>query len=430
MNIEEYIQSFGKVKYWFKEEVRQQHHYRRILNVLDRKDYLDGKHKIHTRKNSTHKGQPYITTKLVIQYVKPILNFMASYVLGRPVTLAGSETMVKVFQEIYRNNDYEDMDYRILDSVNKYGDIYEYIYLDKGLVKSHIITADSGYPVYNSKNELISFIEHYIDANSSMIHYIVYHNDRVEEYESRKGDIVLVDTKENFSGLPIHYHNYNDQSELEGRSELDDIVPIIDVLEDIFSKYIDGLYIYGLSPLPIAIGQRIESAIDSDEVGYVLNLEDGANFKLINSTMDYNSFREIYNKLMVALMDISQVPSVALNNANINNVSETTIIILYSLATGKAQLTTKWLRKGFRQRFDKIRRLLELQGNKFNQSEYIDVEFQLNTPVATGDIVQNLDKLRNMGVVSKKTIQEIIPYIKDVSQENQRLNEEKETRTD
>ena len=70
----------------------------------------------------------------------------------------------------------------------------------------------------------------------------------------------------------VHYHNFSDEDYNYGVSLLTDIKPIMDELEDIISKLGDAIYANTLNPMPVAIGQRIESSIPADATGYVLNL--------------------------------------------------------------------------------------------------------------------------------------------------------------
>jgi len=155
MGIKEYIQmNYDNNAYWFEEEVKQGHHIQRISNVLRNKDYLMGKHKILQREDSVYKGKEYKTTKLILQTAKTIINFHNTYLLGKPITLAGSEPMVEKYDWIYYRGNYNNVDYAIIDKINKYGDVGEYVYLDNGVIKSHLIKPEDFYPVYNVNNEV------------------------------------------------------------------------------------------------------------------------------------------------------------------------------------------------------------------------------------------------------------------------------------
>lgn len=182
-NIEEYINdAYESDVFWFVQEVQQSNHIVRVSDVISNISYLQGRHKILQREDSKFKGQEYITKKLILNQAKTILNFHSTYLLGKPLSLTGSENKVKAYHDIYRKGHYNNVDFKILDSVNKYADSYEYIYLDdnKNIV-SKIIKSEDGYPVYNEDTgDYICFIEHYTKISNSVSYYNVYYPNHVE----------------------------------------------------------------------------------------------------------------------------------------------------------------------------------------------------------------------------------------------------------
>ena len=127
------------------------------MNAIDIAEYIDGKHDILKRGDIVWKGQHFKTRKIVLQYVKPILTFQNSFLLKNPVTLTSddAETLER-YKEVYIKGKYDKLDSKILDALIKYGEVYEYLYLDdERKIKSHIIKAMDIYPVYNSKGTIL-----------------------------------------------------------------------------------------------------------------------------------------------------------------------------------------------------------------------------------------------------------------------------------
>ena len=84
----------------------------------------------------------------------------------------------------------------------KYGNAFEYVFLDGDTIRSHVIPNESAFPVYDDNYNYTSFVEHWKDLDlGGDDHYIVYYPDRVETYLNRN----LVETRPNLTGLPIHY---------------------------------------------------------------------------------------------------------------------------------------------------------------------------------------------------------------------------------
>src|SRR5690606_37346224 len=116
--------------------------------------------------------------------------------------------------------------------------------------------------------------------------YTVYTPDTVEEWTNEGGKLKLEGTLNNLSGLPIIYHN---QSEIDnlGRSDLLDMIPILDNLEDLISKTADGYYHY-LTGVPVVTGQQLKNAeLPKDLVTGGIVLEYGSTFDFKTNPFDH-----------------------------------------------------------------------------------------------------------------------------------------------
>lgn len=417
-----YIQKqYGNNPRWFEEEVNQGNHAQRISEVINNRDYLSGRHKVLLRQDSQYKGKQLIVNKTVINYAKTVIKFHNSYLLGKPVQLSCSdETTLKTFSDIYRLGQYATVDYEIIDRVNKFGDAYEAIYVDNGVIKSKVLDNACSYPVYDDIGEYISFIEYWTDAYTAISFWNVYYPTYVEHWDNEGGELRLVSTDKSV-GLPIHYHNFNDEDYTKGVALLDDIRPIMDALEDTMAKMSDSIYVNVLNPMPVAIGQRIESSIPSDAVGFVMNLDVG-DFKYANCSLDYNSIKLYLDNMKQFLNDVACMPSVLGSSTNIANISEVSMQILLMMANVFADENKKWLNIGFQERFDMFKKILDMQGISVNGD--VEVIYNVSMPVASTEMIANLKALQEMGAISKETIMEKTEYVSDVDAEKKRLSGE------
>lgn len=418
-NIEMYIRDrYDNDIYWFEKEVEQAEHLTRITNVINNRNYLAGKHKILNREDSKWKEQEFITKKLILNQAKTIMNFHSTYLLGKPLCLIGSEKKVAEYQKVYRLGDYNNIDYKVLDNVNKYADCFEYVYMDNKVIKSKLILPEDGYPIYSEDTgEYIAFIEHYTCNSNCVSYYNVYYPTKVECWDNQGGELLLKESKINVSGLPIHHTND------DSRSLLEDLKPIFDEFEDIMSKMSDSIYTLSLNPIPVSIGQRIEGNIPADACGFMINLDAG-DMKYVNANIDSNTIKLYFEKLQQQLNIIAHMPSIALGNSNVANVSEVSLKLLYQLADVQAMLNEKWFRVGLNKRFAIFDKLLSMKGITFSEDEYIDVEFTYARPVNTSEVLDNLKKQYEMMAISTQTIIEKSPYT-IVGQELERLKESK-----
>nr|DAH23393.1 MAG TPA: portal protein [Bacteriophage sp.] len=422
MTIQEYIdKQYDGSATWFMEEVNQKNHVARIASVVANMDYLAGRHKVLSREDCYYKGKVLKTRKTILNYAKTVLRFHDTFLLGKKVSLSSKDNeTVNTFNDIYRLGQYETVDYQILDRVNKFGDAYEVVYIDNGVIKSKVLDSACSYPVYDDMGEYLAFIEHWTDVFTSITYWNVYYPTYVEHWSNEGADEHLVSTTMAI-GLPIHYHNFSDEDYNYGMSMLTDIKPILDELEDIMSKMGDAIYVNSLNPMNVAIGQRIESSIPADAVGYVLNLDAG-DYKVVSASMDYNTIKLYLDNLKQMLNDISCIPSVLGSSTNIANVSSVAMQILYAMAQVNADETKKWLNIGFRERVERFKKILSMQGISVESD--VDVIYNVSMPVATTEMIANLKALQEMGAISKETIMEKSDIVSDVEVEKKRLSGE------
>lgn len=422
MTIQEYIdKQYDGSATWFMEEVNQKNHVARIAGVVANMDYLAGRHKVLSREDCYYKGKVLRTRKTILNYAKTVLRFHDTFLLGKKVSLSSKDNeTVNTFNDIYRLGQYETVDYQILDRVNKFGDAYEVVYIDNGVIKSKVLDSACCYPVYDELGEYLAFIETWTDVFSSITYWNVYYPTYVELWSNEGADEHLVSTTMSV-GLPIHYHNFSDEDYNYGVSMLTDIKPIMDELEDVMSKMGDAIYVNSLNPMNVAIGQRIESSIPADAVGYVLNLDAG-DYKVVSASMDYNTIKLYLDNLKQMLNDISCIPSVLGSSTNIANVSSVAMQILYAMAQVNADETKKWLNIGFRERFERFKKILSMQGISVESD--VDVIYNVSMPVATTEMIANLKALQEMGAISKETIMEKSDIVSDVEVEKKRLSGE------
>lgn len=418
MNIDQYKMTFDEPIRWFVEEVNKGYHKQRIADVIANRNYLAGQHKVLLREDAKYKGKELITRKTIINYAKTVLNFHTTYLLGNPVTLSGKEDSVNTYNDIYKYGLYSTTDYEILDRVNKFGDAYEVVYCEDSKIKSKVLDSGNSYPVYNDNGEYIAFIEHWTDAYSSISYYNVYYPTYVEYWSNEGGKEQLIDTKINVSGLPIHYHNFNDMDYNFGESILGDIKPLLDELEDILSKMGDAIYVNTLNPMPVALGQRIDNTIPADATGYVLNLDNG-DYKVVSTMMDYNTIKLYLDNVKQFLNDIACVPSVLGSSTNVANVSEVSLKMLFHMANIKAMETEKWLNIGMQERFKKFQKILKMQGIETNGD--VKVRFNISIPVATNEVITNLKAMKEMGAISVESVMEKSGLIDDIRVEMGRV---------
>ena len=421
--LDEYIKKvYNNNALWFTEEVRSSTNINRISNIYSLKNYLNGQHKVLNREDMKYKEQEYIVKKLILENAKTILNFHTTYLVGKPVSLTGSKNLIDKIQDIYNYGNYNNIDFMLVDKINKFGNAYEYIYKDGNRITSKIIDNADSYPIFNNEGEYIGFIEYFVDNSNNTEYYNVYSPDTVKEYNNEDGQLQLIGEYINLTGLPIHYCGISEKDSRYGEGLLSKLIPVLDEIEDLLSKLGDSIYVNSLNPLLLTTGQAIEGTVDADGVGYSVFLENGSDMKYVNATMDYNTIKYYLDTLQSQLNMLAYMPSIIGGNSNIANVSEVSLKLLYQLADVYAMLTERIMRNGFNERFDVIRRLIDME----NKDEYINVAFNYSRPQNASELLDNIKKQFDMGAISLQSIVEQSPLTSDVIMELDRLKDNKD----
>ena len=410
-------------EFWFQDEINKTEHMKRISNVIEIKQYLLRLHKVLQRKDFKFKEETYTTAKIVLNTLKSIINFHTSYVVGNPISITGEQEIVKKYNSIYKKGMYTKTDYQIAEDLYTYGNAFEYVYLDDGVVKSKVIANEDSYPVYDEHENYVAFVEYWEDMENGHKNYIVYTPAMVQVYQ----DNALIDEYANLSGLPIHYASL-DKSEYNffGDSPLNDLIPIMNQIETLLSKLDDAINTLSMNPLGVSMGQRVTDSIPKDICGATLNLEDGGDFKYVTAQMDYQNIKLLLDSLTQQLYAVASVPASVIGQGNIANVSEISLKLLFSQTDNKAKQMIQVLKEGIYKRFEYIRKLLKIQGITFSDNTYdsLDITFSVNRPIDTQSMMMELKTQYDMGAISKQTVIDKSPYTTNTALELQRISDE------
>jgi len=428
--LEQYVkEKYDNDPYWFIEESSSIYNQQKAKEVEDIKDYLEGDHIIKFRPDYEFGGKKYSARKIILNQAHGIVNFMTSFLVGNDVTITGEEGIVKELSRVQRKGKYSRLDYKILERALKYGEVYEYVYIDvKGDIKSKLIDSSCGFPVYNENNDMIAFIESFVFDGIS--YYNVYDEQFVTRYDNNGGEIRLIGRNINLSGLPILYSNPSEYSDVQGVSELKRWTNLLDNQEDLLSKAFDGYYKH-ITGIPVITGQQLKGdGIPSNIVGAGLTLDDGSTFDFKSNSFDSQAFKTLYESLEDTLYTVAQIPTITQGTTNISNVSTEAIRILYSNAIMKAQKNQQFMQEGIEERLTRIIKLLgEYKGKSFSEDQIdsIGVNFTLALPSSDKELIDNMKVLREIGGLSIETIIEKSPYSTDVQNELKRIKSEGET---
>ena len=409
---------------WYESEIKKIRYTDRVSRVVKIDDYMRREHKVLSRPDYEFKEHTFETAKILLQTLKSIVKFHSSYICGRQISITGDKEYVSRLNKVYNKGGYAKLDLELTKDLISYGDAFEYVYLDeKDRIKSKIIKNKNSYPIYDGNGNYTNFVEYWKDVDTRADHYIVYYPEKVEIYEGRK----LIDTKVNLTGLPIWYSSM-DKSKYDkfGDPLTLDLIPLMDVIENLLSKLDDAVTKLSLNPLGVVSGQRMDSSIPENIVGAVLNLDDGGTFDWASAKMDRESIKLELDYIIQQFYAVACVPSSILGQSNVSNVSETSLQMLYQQTDNVARETIASLVEGFMQRLEYFRKLMELQGETVTDDIFdsINISFNVNRPVDNKSDMENMQIQYQCGAISKQTIIDKSPYTTDTALEMQRIEDE------
>lgn len=413
-------------KLGFLNEIRKPEHVARIGEVFRIREYLLRKHQILQRQDMEFKDGTFTTSKMVFNTIKSIVEAHTSYVVGHQISISGEPEIMMDFNQIYKKGRYPKVDYELASDLYKFGNAFEYVYLDGNTIRSHVIANEDAFPIYDDHYNYIYFVEHWKDKDTYTDHYIVYYPDRVETYHNH----TLIDEKPNLTGLPIHYVSL-DKTDIFGDGLVGDLIPIMDAIEHLMSMLDDAAICLSLNPIGVVQGKRIDSKIPKEVVGAVLNLEDKSesDFKWAASKLDSESVQLLLEHLIQQFYAVACIPSSMYGQSNISNVSEVSLKYLFSQTDNKAQKTIQSMIDGIFQRFEYFRKLQKLRSvhKEYSDAAFdsLNITFNTSRPVDTNSLMADLKTQQDMGAISVRTVIEQSPYTTDVALELERLDNEK-----
>lgn len=414
---------------WYQDEIRKTEHMQRINMVSDIDSYLLREHKVLQRPNFNFKDKEFQTAKIILQTVKTIINFHTSYTVGNPISFTGDKELVELIERVYRKGQFTKQDYEITTQLLKYGNAWEYIYLQDDKIKSKVFINDECYPCYDDKGNYYAFIEYWRDKDSGAEYHTIYYPDKVETYVDNE----LVDTHKNLTGLPIHYKSMVPSAYTQfGEPFINDLIPIIDQVEQLLSRLDDAVQTLSMNPIGVLTGlSTVDEMIDSNMVGACVQLAEG-DFKYATVTMDHANIKQELDSLLMQFYGIACVPASVLGQSNVANVSEVSLSMLFNSTDNVARQNMFALKEGFAVRWEYMRKLLALQGTPIKDELFdtLDCSFNVNRPVDTESAMKEMKMQYEMGAISRQTIIENSKHTPNTALELDRIKAEESESTE
>lgn len=387
-------------------------------------DYYVGKHRIlgESKKDSTAPNN-----RLVNNMAKYITDTATSYFVGQPVIYnSKNEEYLQIMQDIFDYNDEQDHNMELAKQCSICGSCFEMLYLDEDakirFAKVHasdlimIYETDSG---YQQPMAAIRRIES-VDKNKNHIRKVEFWNPfQVLRFRSINHGYLNLESVEEHYWQDIPFVEYINNGERLG--DFEGVITEIDAYNKVQSntanyfQYNDDAILKVLK-LGDVSSQDVK---DMKEKGAIA-LDDGGDVQWLLKQVDDTALENYKNRLREDIHTMANVPHMCDESfgGNLSGVA-----ISYKL-WGLEQMCAikeRKFKKGLQRRIELITNILNIMGHHYDYRDIIP-KFRRNKPeneLETAQIVTMLS-----GDLSRETRLQMIPFVENVQDEIDRLEEE------
>ena len=404
----------------------------RILNL---KEYYKNNNPVIMNRTQEDKNKP--NNKLSHGYARYITDTYTGYFLGEPVKYrSNNDNLLEELTKVFKYNDEQDNNTSIAQESSICGYAYEILYIDEDSnLRFKQIPTEEMIVVYdNSLEEKMQFAIRYYDVYSlddeeDIKEVTLYTSNEIVEY-------LLKDDKLEEKERYAHYFNDVPVSDYENNNyrlgDYESVIPLINAYDQANSDTAND-FEYFTNALLVISGVTME---EEDEEGRPLNFKDNRvlNFidpqskaeyliKNINDTALEN-YKDRLNRDIFRFSNVVDMTDEKFGG-NLSGIAIRYKLIGMENVTGIKEAKFK---KGLLRRIELITQILNIKLNDEYLFTEIETVFTRAIPVNENEIITVAKSL--YGIVSKKTLFSMLPFIEDVQAELEAIEQEAEDTLD
>ncbi|NYB73403.1 phage portal protein [Sedimentibacter hydroxybenzoicus DSM 7310] len=374
-------------------------------------------------KQRTFKDATKPNNKIAHSWGNYITDSMTAFFIGVPVSYSGNDKDLKLLQEIFDDNDEQDLNSQLARDCSIYGVAYELAYLDEN--------ADLRFTKLSPLNTICIYDD---SVNSNLLHVIrfnettnildnkttmtidLYSDLSIKSYKKMDSCALefINETQHSFELVPISIFKNND--DMLGDFELViDLIDFYDTLEsdmaNAFDYYNDCYMVFTGATLPEDIQTMKEERLLEIPEGGIVSF-------LTKNAMD-TELENAKNRIVDDVHKFSRVPNMSDENFA-NNVSG--VAMRYKLLglESVCAIKERKFKRGLQNRLWLISNILNLKVGTALQD--IGIIFKRNIPQNEKEIADMVNSLR--GLLSSETLISQLPFVKNANEEVQKLKDE------
>lgn len=397
------------------------------------KDLYDGKHAILERSKTQ---TDLANNKLMINHAEYITDFATAYFMGNPIKYTFPEEENRTdddsLLQAFRKANITQVDTELARDLSIFGIGIEYVYQDKeGNTKSTNLDPRTAFIIVDDtveENTLLGV--HRIkkrDINNKEIGEVIkaITDNTVYTYEFKNNVLNLINEEVNiFNQVSmIEYWNKVNQ-----KGDFESVVSLINAYNLLQSdrvndkeQYVDSLLVLYGTLAGDNSEEKLKTARELKRLG-LLELSEGDKVEYLSKTFHEADVELLKNSIIEDIHKISKVPNLTDENFAGNSSG---VAMKYKLLGLEqlAQTKEEYYRIGLKERIKLYSNILNIKMIR-TDIDNIEMTFIRSLPVNELEIAQLITYLNN--VVSQKTLLSLLPFVEDVDNEIERVEEQKQ----
>lgn len=385
-------------------------------------NYYLGKHAIL---NKSYADTSKSCNHIVTNYCKIIADTYSGYICGKPISYTSNEDITEV-QNTINYNDAAAADMAFITNALIYSVAYELQWIDKyAQIRYAQVSPLNAFAIYDNSldSELLYFVRWYkADAlDESNLHYIeVYSAQTMRLYKSSGlgGNLELVEeTQHYFNDVPVSVFYLNDTEE----NIYNSIISLNDAYNELQSSEIDDFQAWVDAYLMLTGVDADTEDIAKMKEQRVMVLPEGAAAAWLTKSANDTQIVNILDNIKKNIFKVTACPDMA----DETFLAQSGTALAYKLVgfENVASAIVARFTKALQRRVELICNVLNLKATNTVWRD-IQIEFVRNLPINVADTVQLINSLH--GIVSDKTLLAQLPFVDNVEQELELLQEQKQ----
>lgn len=384
-------------------------------------DYYKGKHAIQKRPMD----EPKPNNKLIDNFAEYITNVKTGYFMGNPVRYAiDDEALSEQIKQILEYNDEQDNNSEIAKLASIYGHAFELMYIDENAkLRFRYFPPTQMFMVYGLDIEQtpVGAVRYYtVGTGENKVKYAeLYLKDKIVYLKNEgESNYILKEVSHNFGDVPVVEFINND----ERLGDFENVITLIDAYEVVMADSVNEVQYFNDAYLVI----RNLMATDKEDIqdmknNRIIQLDENGEAEWLIKNINDTHVQNVLDRIQTDIHRFSKTPNLTDENFASNLSGVAIRFKLWGLEQDAINKERKF-KRGLQRRFELIANFMgKVYRKPFNWLD-IKIIFTRNIPtnlLEQSQVVTNLN-----GVVSRKTLLSILPFVDDPVEELKLIEEE------